>query len=149
MGGSALGVVDRKVATFGEQVSPGSWFLSKLADIDEYPALLPYSHYLRQAWEELTLGGVLCVDGRPTVYLCAGSQFTAEIKRKNHSFVWNQGLVPLLMFLTPDHVEVHSTVEHTLSRLAAEGSRAPHSSDAELDVLAGHVMSHFRGSARS
>ena len=103
--------VEQKVAEFGEQASPGSWFLSNEADIERYPALLPYSHYLRQAWEELKLRGVLCVDGRPTVYLCGDVQFTAEVKRKHHSFVWNQGLVPLLIFLTADHVEVHSTVK--------------------------------------
>ena len=101
--------VEQRVAEFGEQVSLGSWFLSKQADIEKYPALLPYSHYLRQAWEELKLRGVLCVDGRPTVYLCADVLFTADMKRKYHSFVWNQGLVPLLLFVTPDHVEVHST----------------------------------------
>jgi SAM-dependent methyltransferase len=106
-----LETVEQKVVEFGEQVSPGSWFLSKQADIDEHPGLLPYSHYLRQAWEELKLGGVLCVDGRPTVYLCAGVQFTTEAKRRHHSFVWNQGLVPLLIFLTPDRVEVHSAVK--------------------------------------
>lgn len=103
--------VEQRIAEFGEQISPGSWFLSKQADIEKHPALLPYSHYLRQAWEELKLRGVLCVDGRPTVYLCADVLFTADIKRKYHSFVWNQGLVPLLIFLTPDHVEVHSTVK--------------------------------------
>lgn len=103
--------VAQKVAQFGKQVSPGSWFLSDEADIDKHQALLPYSHYLRQAWEELKLEGVLCVDGRPTVYLCAGVQFKTEVKRRHHSFVWNQGLVPLLVFLTPDHVEVHSAVK--------------------------------------
>src|SRR5260370_14197967 len=106
-----LETVERKVAEFGEQASPGSWFLSREADIAAHPTLLPYSHYLRQAWEELKLRGVLCVDGRPTVYLCADVKFTPEVKRKHHSFVWNQGLVPLLIFLTPDQVEVHSTVK--------------------------------------
>ena len=106
-----LEAVERKVAEFGEQASPGSWFLSREADIAAHPTLLPYSHYLRQAWEELKLRGVLCVDGRPTVYLCADVQFTPEVKRRHHSFVWNQGLVPLLIFLTPDQVEVHSSVK--------------------------------------
>ena len=75
------------------------------------PALLPYAHYLRQAWSELRLSGVLCVDGRPTVYLCEGARFTQQQKRERHRFVWNQGLVPLLIFLTPNQVEVHSTVK--------------------------------------
>jgi len=103
--------IETKVAEFGSHASSGSWFLSKENDIEEQPGLLPYSHYLRQAWSELNLSGVLCVDGRPTVYLCGGTSFTAQQKREHHRFVWNQGLVPLLVFLTPDQVEVHSTVK--------------------------------------
>jgi hypothetical protein len=45
-----LETVEQKVAEFGEQASPGSWFLSREADIAAHPALLPYSHYLRQEW---------------------------------------------------------------------------------------------------
>ena len=86
---------------------PGSF--PKESDIEGQLALLPYSHYLRQAWSELTLSGVLCVDGRPAVYLCGGARFSNQQKRDHHRFVWNQGLVPLLIFLTPSQVEVHST----------------------------------------
>lgn len=103
--------IEARVAEFGNQASSGSWFLAKERDIEEHAALLPYSHYLRQAWSELNLNGVLCVDGRPIVYICGGARFTAQQKRDCHRAVWNQGLVPLLVFLTPDHVEVHSTVK--------------------------------------
>lgn len=103
--------IDQKVAKFARHASPGSWFLSAERDIEQYPALLPYAHYLRQAWRELSLSGVLCVDGRPAVYLCGDTSFTPQQKRERHRFVWNQGLVPLLIFLTPDQVEVHSTVK--------------------------------------
>ena len=61
--------------------------------------------------KELDLSGVLCVDARPAVYLCGGIAFTTEQKRNRHLFAWNQGLVPLLIFLTPDLVEVHSSVK--------------------------------------
>ncbi len=103
--------IELKVAELAEHASPGSWFLSAKDDIALYPDLLPYAHYLRQAWGELSLRGVLCVDRRPAVYLCSGTSFTREQKRDSHRFVWNQGLVPLLIFLTPDRVEVHSTVK--------------------------------------
>ena len=103
--------IEQKIAEFGRQASPGSWFLAKEREIEDHEALLPYAHYLRQAWSELELSGVLCVDGRPTVYLCAGARFTPQQKRQRHGYVWNQGLVPLLLFLTPDNVEVHSTVK--------------------------------------
>ncbi|HEY4934732.1 MAG TPA: N-6 DNA methylase [Terriglobales bacterium] len=103
--------VETKTLEFGRHASPGSWFLSKASEIEERPQLLPYSHYLRQAWREIGLSGVLCVDGRPAVYLCEGVRFTREQKREHHRFVWNQGLVPLLVFITPNQVEVHSTVK--------------------------------------
>src|SRR6267154_1397977 len=96
---------------FASHVSHGSLFLSKIEDIDREPRLLPYAHYLRQAWTRLDLSGVLCVDGRPTVYLCEATHFTPDQKRDRHRFAWNQGLVPLLIFVTPNHVEVHSTVK--------------------------------------
>src|SRR5208282_6585296 len=103
--------IETKTLEFGRHASPGSWFLSKASEIEGRPELLPYSHYLRQAWSEISLSGVLCVDGRPAVYLCEGVRFTQEQKRERHRFVWNQGLVPLLVFLTPNEVEVHSTVK--------------------------------------
>lgn len=103
--------VESRVAEFGNQVSSGSWFLTRERDIESQAALLPYSHYLRQAWDEVNLSGVLCVDGRPTVYICGATRFTTHQKRERHRAVWNQGLVPLLIFLTPDQVEVHSTVK--------------------------------------
>jgi hypothetical protein len=112
---------ESRVVEFGRQASPGSWFLSKESDIEEQRDLLPYSYYLRQAWKELKLSGVLCVDGRPVVYLCEAASFTHEEKRERHRFVWNQGLVPLLVFLTPNQVEVHSTVKMPERRPAEEG----------------------------
>ena len=104
-------VVEKKVAEFGGKVSPGSIFLSAERHIDEQPALLPYAHYLHQAWRELDLKGVLCVDGKPVSYLCGAQSFTRRQKKEQHRFVWNQGLVPLLMFVTPQSVEVHSAVK--------------------------------------
>jgi len=103
--------VQEKVKEFAGHSSPGTWFLSKESDIEQYPALLPYAHYLRQAWTALQLSGVLCVEQRPSVYLCGGNDFTAHQKRQYHRFAWNQGLVPVLIFLTPNQVEVHSTVK--------------------------------------
>ena len=99
------------VAEFGRHASPGSWFLAKDSEIEEQRELIPYSHYLRLAWTELDLSGVLCVDGRPAVYLCEATHFTPDQKRDRHRFAWNQGLVPLLIFVTPNQVEVHSTVK--------------------------------------
>jgi hypothetical protein len=104
-------VIGAWVTEFGKQASSASIFLSSSKEIEEYPELLPYAHYLRQAWTVLNLAAVLCVDGRPTVYLCESKKFTAERKREIQRFVWNQSLVPLLVLETSNAVEVHSTVK--------------------------------------
>ncbi len=104
-------ICEPKAAEFGRHVSHGSLFISKLEDIEQEDVLLPYAHYLRQAWNEFGLSGVLCVDNRPTIYLCEADRFTAEQKRNKQRLVWNQGLVPLLIFVTPNQIEVHSTVK--------------------------------------
>jgi hypothetical protein len=104
-------IIGPSAAEFGRHISPGSWFLAKDSEIEERRELLPYSHYLRQAWTDLDLSGVLCVDGRPAVYLCEATHFIPDQKRERQRFAWNQGLVPLLIFVTPNHVEVHSTVK--------------------------------------
>ena len=98
------------VTEFGKQASSASLFLSHKKEIESYPELLPYAHYLRQAWAELDLTAILCVDGRPTVYLCEAKRFSAVKKREIHRFIWNQALVPLVILGTLNAVEVHSTV---------------------------------------
>ncbi|MEO8498881.1 MAG: hypothetical protein ABI614_27785, partial [Planctomycetota bacterium] len=99
-----------RTAAFAEHISQGSIFLASLDELEDHPALLPYAHYVTQAWEELSLSGVLCVDGRPTIYLCEGESFDLKTKHSTQQFAWNQGLTPLLVFLTRTTVEVYSTL---------------------------------------
>jgi hypothetical protein len=114
-------IIGPTAAEFGRHISPGSWFLANDSEIEKHRELLPYSHYLRQAWTELDLRGVLCVDSRPVVYLCEAAQFTPDQKRERQRFAWNQGLVPLLVFATPNHVEVHSTVKMPAREAQGDG----------------------------
>ncbi len=103
-------------------ISHGSLYLLKVEDIDQELRLLPYAHYLRQAWQELNLDGVLCVDARPTVYVCESARFSQEKKSEMQRFVWNQGLVPLLVLISPGQIEAHS------------GVRKPAKTDAPADA---------------
>ena len=104
-------ICEPKTAEFGRHISQGSFFVSKIGDIEREDVLLPYAHYLRQAWSDFGLSGVLCVDNRPVIYLCEADHFTTDQKRIKQRLVWNQGLVPLLIFITPNQIEVHSTVK--------------------------------------
>jgi len=101
-------------ADFGGLVSHGSLYLSGIAQVDEIPWLLPYAHYLKQAWQELSLAGVLCVDGRPAVYVCEADAFTPQEVTARHHFVWNQGVVPLLILLSQGKAELHTAARKPL-----------------------------------
>ncbi len=104
-----------RAGDFARHISHGSLYLSKIEDIDREPRLLPYAHYLRQAWRELKLAGVLCVDARPTVYVCEATRFSREKRDEMQRFVWNQGLVPLLVLISPGQIEAHSGVRKPAS----------------------------------
>ncbi len=97
-------------AAFAEHISQGSIFLASLDELGNHSILLPYAHYVAQAWNKLNLTGVLCVDGRPTIYICEGQSFDVKTKHATQQFAWNQGLTPLLVFLTRTAVEVYSTL---------------------------------------
>jgi len=99
---------------FGKLAAHGTLYLSAVNQIDETPWLLPYAHYLKQAWNELPLAGVLCVDGRPTVYVCEADTFSAGEVQRRQKYTWNQGVVPLLILLANASVEVHSAVKKPL-----------------------------------
>ncbi len=111
-----------RTASFADGISQGSIFLTSLDELKEYPSLLPYAHYVAQAWEELQLSGVLCVDGRPTVYLVEADQQELGVARKRElqQFAWNQGLAPLLIFLSQTTIEVHSTVKRPVAAASGE-----------------------------
>ena len=107
---------------FVRHISHGSLYLLRIEDIEREPRLLPYAHYLRQAWKDLNLAGVLCVDYRPIVYVCEATRFSISKTRELHRFVWNQGLVPMLVLISTAGVEVHS------------GVRTPTKQDAPSDL---------------
>ena len=101
--------IEARVAEFGKQASFGSWFLAKERDIEEHAALLPYSHYLRQAWSEVNLNGVLCVDGRPTVYICGGTLHgTAEARSPSCSMESRAGSASRVPNAGPGRGSQHS-----------------------------------------
>ena len=77
---------NQRTAAFAENISQGSIFLASLDELQDHPILLPYAHYVTQAWDELSLSGVLCIDGRPTIYLCEGESFDLETKRSAQQF---------------------------------------------------------------
>jgi hypothetical protein len=75
------------------------------------PELLPYQHLLLRAWEEMSLTGVLTLEGIPTVYVQdeARPLTAAEITEAHHRF-WNQGVATILLLRDPKSVRVLSAM---------------------------------------
>ena len=55
--------------TFGLPDAAKSIFFGDVDDVDKAASLNGQSHYMRRAFTEMKLDGILCIDGKPTVYL--------------------------------------------------------------------------------
>lgn len=105
MSQSALKVLE----TFGIRQLSGSVFYSSVADVNRDPEVLSQAHYMRRAFEVLRLDGILCFEGRPTVFL---KNYTSSLQReeanKMQQQCWNQGTATVLVLQDPAHVYLYS-----------------------------------------
>ncbi len=85
-------------------------FFRSAEDIEKYAGRHPYSHLMRRAWEVMHLNGILCVDGRPTVYFKEVKRIDSLRQRERYQKFWNQGLATLLVISSPDEVQVFSSL---------------------------------------
>ncbi len=90
-------------------VSPPVFFRSA-DDIEKFAGRHPYSHLMRRAWETMHLNGILCVDGRPTVYFKEVKRLDSLRQRERYRKFWNQGLATLLVVSSPEQVQVFSSL---------------------------------------
>jgi len=79
-------------------------------DIEKSAGRHPYSHFMRRAWEAMHLNGILCIDGRPTVYFKEVKRLDSLSQRERYQKFWNQGLATLLVISSPDEVQVFSSL---------------------------------------
>jgi len=85
-------------------------FFRSAEDIEKYAGRHPYSHLMRRAWETMHLNGILCVDGRPTVYFKEVKRIDSLRQQERYRKFWNQGLATLLVIKSPDKVQVFSSL---------------------------------------
>ena len=82
------------------------------ASLDEMRAdrtLVSYLHAVVRAWQDLDLDGVLCVDGRPTLYLATRKkQLSADEAADLHRRFWNQGLATVLVVADSAEIRIYS-----------------------------------------
>ena len=85
-------------------------FFRSADDVEKYAGRHPYSHFMRRAWKAMHLNGILCIDGRPTVYFKEVERLDSRRQRKLYQKFWNQGLATLLVLRSPDEVQVFSSL---------------------------------------
>lgn len=83
-------------------------FFNTLEEINTGKQSLPQAHIMRRAWKDLELNGILCVNNAPYIYFKEVSSIDSEQMRKLHRQIWNQGIAPLLVVISPTKVQVYS-----------------------------------------
>lgn len=117
-----------------------SLYLSAPAQLLDHQELAPVSHAIRQAWSELGLSAVICVDDQPTAYIKEQKRFTKDQKERLLKFLWNQGTAPQLILIEETRIEVHSALARPPSK--AGQSWSSQSLVESLDRLADDIETH-------
>ena len=93
--------------TFGLPSAFKSIFYSTVDEVMNAPN--GQAHFMRRAFLEMDLDGILCVDGKPTVYLKDYKQpiTRKEVNEQQKKF-WNQGAGTLLVIQDPSQILIFS-----------------------------------------
>lgn len=84
-----------------------SEFLKRFEDIDgEKP--LPSAHLMRRAWEDFGLDGIFYANQTPYIYFKEVAVIDYEQIRLLHLQLWNQGVAPLLVIISPTEIYIYS-----------------------------------------
>jgi hypothetical protein len=68
------------------------------------------AHVMRRAWKDLELDGILYQDKSPYVYFKEVSSINPVEMRRLHRKLWNQGIAPLLVVVSPSDFHVYSSL---------------------------------------
>lgn len=87
----------------------GMTFYDSLDSVLSDARLLGYFSVIRRAWLELKLDGMLCLDGRPVLYLKEFKLPSSSAERIHlQSLFWNQGVANILVLADPTSVYIYS-----------------------------------------
>ncbi len=95
-----LGLADRQAPEF-------------FRSFDELQAMqssVAQAHVMRRAWKDLELDGILYQDKSPYVYFKEVSSIDPVEMRRLHRKLWNQGIAPLLVVISPSDFHVYSSL---------------------------------------
>lgn len=83
-------------------------FFKSISEINTEDHVVPQAHAVRRAWKDLDLDGVLYLDKAPYAYFKEVQRIEPELIRKLHRKLWNQGIAPLLVVISPTEFQVYS-----------------------------------------
>lgn len=87
----------------------GMLFYHSIDALKHDMSLLGYMSVIERAWQELKLDGVLCLDGRPVLYLKeCNEQFSSSERIGLHRRFWNQGVANILVLADATAVYIYS-----------------------------------------
>ncbi len=87
----------------------GMAFYHSLAALQRDVTLLGYLSVIERAWQEMNLDGILCLDGRPVLYLKEYNRpFSPSERIIAQRCFWNQGVANVLVLADPTSVYIYS-----------------------------------------
>nr|VFJ72585.1 MAG: N-6 DNA Methylase [Candidatus Kentron sp. FW] len=101
--------IQRRVPIPTEAIPPGMVFHHSHESVWDDPGIFGYATVIERAWHEMDLDGVLCLDGRPVLYLREYNRPCSSSERiRLHKLFWNQGVANVLLLIDPDSVYLYS-----------------------------------------
>lgn len=77
-------------------------------ELDRANPLVSQLHAMRNAWRDLKLRAILCVNYKPTVYFKEVARFDPDELKRLHRRFWNHGVAPILVIASRKEVQVFS-----------------------------------------
>ncbi|MBU4319300.1 MAG: N-6 DNA methylase [Proteobacteria bacterium] len=116
----------------------GMHFYASLEAVMRDEFVLGYFSAIKRAWREMKLDGVLCLDGRPVLYLKEYVRpFTGQERVSLQRLFWNQGVANVLVLADPISVNIYSGLARPSKENAA--SLVPENALVECLKLADYV----------
>jgi hypothetical protein len=89
-----------------EKLAPN--LFRSLDEIENPQNTVAQAHVMRRAWKDLELNGILYQNMCPYVYFKEVSHIEPSQVRELHRQLWNQGIAPFLILISPDEFYVYS-----------------------------------------
>lgn len=85
-------------------------FFRHFDELQSAQVSVAHTHVMRRAWRDLELDGILYQDRSPYVYFKEVHAIDTEQIRKLHRRLWNQGIAPFLVVVSPSEIYVYSSL---------------------------------------